>query len=70
MLLMTLYLDEIDVKLQAHLVANNKGNWTHLQFVQLSLNCTQIKTYDKEYQPKVLSQAQCTEVAYISYFLV
>ena len=35
-----------------------KENWTHLQFVQLSLYCTQIKTYDKEYQPKVLSQAQ------------
>ena len=64
---MSLY--QIDVKLQADM--NNhiwwqlsiEENWTHLQFVQLSLYCTQIKTYDKEYQPKVLSQAQCTEVA-------
>ena len=38
-------------------MTNIKENWTHLQFVQLSLNCTQIKIYDKEYQPKVLSQA-------------
>ena len=64
---MSLY--QIDVKLQADM--NNhiwwqlsiEENWTHLQFVQLSLYCTQIKTYDKEYQPKDLSQAQCTEVA-------
>ena len=43
-------------------MANIKENWTHLQFVQLSLYDTQIKKHDKENQPKVLSQAQCTEV--------
>ena len=52
---MTLY--QIDAKSLADM--NNhiwwqtsiEENWTHLQFVQLSLYCTQIKTYDKEYPP-------------------
>ena len=70
---MSLY--QIDVKLQAELwIITSSGkhqiklDTSPVCTTKLILKvkceiCTQIKMYDKEYQPKVLSQAQYTEVA-------